>query len=108
MFGSSKSDGAASTPATAPSAAASPQPSGEHRATCTPASRASTGLTAAARRPSPIFVRVKSSPIKPTRDERDADHAEVLLRERDAADVDRRGRERPVELARSRRPRSRS
>ena len=33
-------------------------------ATRTPVSRASTGLTAAARRPSPIFVRSKSSPMQ--------------------------------------------
>src|SRR5581483_6366285 len=66
MFGSRKSDGAASTPATAPRAAASPQPTASIAPTRTPTSRASTGLTAAARRPSPSFVRVKRRPTSAT------------------------------------------
>ena len=41
-------------------------------------------------------------------DDRDADHTELQLRERDAADVNRRRRERPGKLPGARRPRSTS
>ena len=106
MFGSRKSDGAASTPATAPSTAASPQVTASIAPTWIPTRRASTGLTAAARSPRPIFVRVKSSPTSDETDDRDGDHADVLLRERDAGDVNRSRRERARERSRSRHPRS--
>ncbi len=61
MFGSRKMLGAASIPATAPSTAASPQPSDSIHVTRTPTSRASAGLTAAARIASPTFVYWKNS-----------------------------------------------
>ena len=81
-----------------------PSPRRASRATRTPTSRASTGLTAAARRPRPAFVRVNSRPTSDDDDHRDGDHADVLLRERDAADVDRRRRERAGELLRGAAP----
>ena len=60
MFGSRPTVGAVSIPATAPSRAASPQPSASIQVTRTPTSRASSGLTAAARSARPIFVNWKS------------------------------------------------
>ena len=66
MFGSRKSDGAAITPATAPSIAASPQPSAIIAGTRMPTKRASAGLTADARSPSPRRVFANSSQISPT------------------------------------------
>ena len=60
-FGSRNRLGAASIPATAPSTAASPQPSASIHATRTPTSRASAGLTAAARIARPTFVNWKKS-----------------------------------------------
>ncbi len=55
-FGSRNTLGAASIPATAPSAAASPQPKESIQVTRTPTSRASAGFTAAARIARPSFV----------------------------------------------------
>src|SRR5919198_4610897 len=55
------SGGAAIRPATAPSAAARPQPSAIVQPTRIPVSRLESGLTAAARIASPIFVKRKKS-----------------------------------------------
>ena len=60
-FGSRKRLGAASMPAIAPSTAARPQPSESIHVTRTPTSRASAGLTAAARIARPTFVYWKSA-----------------------------------------------
>ena len=62
MFGSRKTIGAAIIPATAPSTAASPQPSASIQPTRTPTSRLASGFTADARSASPSFVKRKKSP----------------------------------------------
>ena len=56
MFGSRNTTGAISMPATEPIAAAMPQPSAVIQPTRMPASRADSGLAAAARIASPIRV----------------------------------------------------
>ena len=55
--------------------------------TRTPTSDAAAGRSAAARIASPSFVNWKSSPEQDHGEDRDEQHAEVLARERDAADV---------------------
>src|SRR5919109_328095 len=65
-FTSRNRRGATSTPASAPSAAASPQPSISIRPTRTPTSPLDSGLSAAARMASPILVRWKSRNRRPT------------------------------------------
>ena len=94
MFGSRRSDGAASTPATAPSAAASPQPTASIVATFTPSQprleRVGCGAQA-----EPDLRALEEQSDEGGAGERHADHAEVLLRKRGAAEVDGRGRERP-------------
>ena len=66
ICGSSPTLGAVSIPATAPSTAARPQPSASIQVTRTPTSRASAGLTAAARSASPTFVNRKRSQRRTT------------------------------------------
>ena len=61
MFGSRKTLGAVSMPATAPSTAARPQPRPSISGTLTPTRRASAGLTAAARSARPTFVNWKNA-----------------------------------------------
>ena len=56
MFGSRNTIGAIISPESAPSIAASPQPSASIQPTRTPMRRAESGLTAAARIASPTFV----------------------------------------------------
>ena len=59
MFGSRNVVGAVIIPASAPSIAASPQPSASIHETRTPSSRLASGASAAARIPRPTFVNWK-------------------------------------------------
>ena len=61
MFGSRRTVGAASIPATAPSIAARPQPIASIHPTRTPTSRLASGLSAEARRARPTFVNWKNA-----------------------------------------------
>ena len=65
MLGSRNSSGATSTPDTAPTVAASPQPSASVQPTRMPTSRAEAGLAATARIPRPILVCWKSRYSRP-------------------------------------------
>ena len=98
MLGSRSSDGAANTPATAPSAAASPQPTAAIAPTWMPTRRASNGFAAAARSPRPVFVRAKNRPMIANATTETPITPSSHLRERDAADMNRRRRERPGQL----------
>ena len=100
MFGSSPTVGAVSIPATAPSRAASPQPSASIHVTRTPTSRASSGLTAAARSASPTFVNWKRPHRRSDDPECDGDRADVVRRDDDASDVVRLRPERALQLLR--------
>ncbi len=105
MFGSRKSDGAASTPATAPSAAASPQPARQHRRDADADEPRLDRVDGGRAQPEAELRAREEAADEHDDDQRDGDHADVLLREGDAADGDRRGRERPGELLHRRRPR---
>src|SRR3954447_5718187 len=100
MFGSRNVVGAVIIPASAPSIAASPQPSASIQETRTPSSRLASGAVAAARSPSPTLVNWKSRESSATAGRGTALHADVLDREGDAADVDRPRRERARERLR--------
>src|SRR6185503_14239258 len=102
-FGSRKRLGAASIPEIAPSTAARPQPSESIHVTRTPTSRASAGLTAAARIARPTFVYWKSA-HSTTTVASTTPIVDVLDRDRDTGDVDRAGRERALHGAHLPRP----
>ena len=89
-------EGSAISPATAPSTAASPQPIASIESTRTPTRAAAAGRSAAARIPRPSFVKRKSAQTSSDGGEHDAEHPDVQMRNRDAADVERAVAERRV------------
>ncbi len=80
-------------PATAPTAAASPQPSASIQSTLMPASRADVGFCAAARMARPSGVKRKKANRASSMSDRHRDHAELVradvagARERHAAET---------------------